>query len=123
MILVDTSIWIDHLRLADALLIELLRNTRLLVHPFVVGELAVGSLRDRPAILRDLQDLPGAVTANDDEVLRFVEENALFNLGIGYVDAHLLASTRLTPGASLWTRDKRLLAAAKRLALAANPAH
>ena len=123
MILVDTSIWIDHLRLADALLTELLKNGRLLIHPFVIGELAVGGLRDRRTILRDLQDLPRAVTADDAEVLRFVEENALFGLGIGYVDAHLLASTRLTPGAFLWTRDKRLQAAAKRLALAANPTH
>ena len=120
MILVDTSIWIDHLRGTDAVLAGLLDGGQVLAHPFMIGELAVGSLRNRQKILADLKDLPKAVVARDDEVLRFIDSHSLFGIGIGYVDAHILASARLTAGASLWTRDERLHAAAKRLSLAAN---
>ncbi|HJQ59832.1 MAG TPA: PIN domain-containing protein [Vineibacter sp.] len=119
MILVDTSVWIDHLRSDDEWLAGLLRAGRVLVHPFVIGELALGSLRQRNLILRALQRLPHATVATHLEVMRFVEEHALFSLGIGYVDAHLLAAVRLTQGASLWTRDRQLLAAAQRLGVAA----
>ena len=108
MILVDTSVWIDHLRRGDTELQRLLEKGQVLTHPFVVGELAMGSLKQRETILEALQNLPVAEKAHDDEVLLFVADHALFGLGIGYVDAHLLASTRLTPGALLWTRDKRL---------------
>jgi predicted nucleic acid-binding protein len=117
-ILIDTSVWIDHLRVGDATVASLLDSGRVLVHPFVVGELALGNLRQRQSILAYLQDLPGADAATDQEVLHFIERHALAGLGIGYVDVHLLASTLLTPGSSLWTRDKRLSAVAERLGLA-----
>jgi len=119
-ILVDTSIWIAHLRHSDAALIQLLTAGRVLAHPFVIGELALGNLRQRDTILNALQSLPQASIAADDEVLRFIGQYALSGLGIGYIDAHLLAGTRLTAGASLWTRDKRLAAAARTLRLAAD---
>lgn len=117
MILVDTSVWIDHLRSGDATLARLLETGRVLVHPFVTGELALGNLRQRDIILNALQDMPQANVATHDEVFRFIAGNALFGLGIGYVDAHLLAAVRLTPGAALWTRDKRLFAAAAQVDL------
>ena len=100
------------------ILVALLNTGRVLVHPFVVGELALGDLRQRQAILAFLQDLPRANQAMDQEGLHFIERYALAGQGIGYIDAHLLASTRLTTGSSLWTRDKRLLRAAERLGLA-----
>ena len=123
MILVDTSVWIDHLRAGDATLTTLLEAERVLIHPFVVGELSLGSLRDRQTVLDALRDLPAATSATDDEVQRMIDVVPLHGLGIGYVGAHLLASVRLTSGSKLWTRDRRLLAAADRLQLAAHPAH
>lgn len=118
MILVDTSVWIDHLRQKDARLIQLLNEGRVLTHPFVTGELALGSFRNRDTVLNALQNMAQAPVATDGEVLRFIERNALHGLCIGYVDAHLLASARLAPVARLWTRDKRLLATSIRLGLA-----
>jgi predicted nucleic acid-binding protein len=115
MILADTSVWVDHLSSGDHRLVEPLEQSQVLMHPFVLGELALGSLRQRDLVLGSMQDLPQAIVATDKEVLAFIEHRALFGLGIGYVDAHLLASVRLTAGASLWTRDKRLLAVAERL--------
>lgn len=108
MTLVDTSVWVDHLRGGDAALVALLEQSAVVMHPFVVGELACGSLQDRSAVLGLLRGLPAAVMATDDEVLHCIEHHALHGRGIGYVDAHLLASVLLTPGASLWTRDRRL---------------
>ncbi len=119
MILVDSSVWIDHLRSADAGLAKLLNQGQVLAHPFVNGELALGSLRQRAGIISALQDLPKAVVADEVEVLGFIEGHALFGRGIGYIDAHLLASVRLTADATLWTRDKRLQQVAARLGLAA----
>jgi len=118
MMLVDTSIWVDHLRQGDGLLTQPLESGRVLTHPYVIGELSLGSLQNRRAVLDALKDLPQVSVATDDEVYRFIETNALFGIGIGYIDAHLLAAVRLTPGTSLWTRDKRLLAAGTRLGLA-----
>ena len=120
MILVDTSIWIDHLRQRDERLSKLLNQGQVLAHPFVIGELALGSLQNRAAILGALQDLPQAPVATEGEVLSFIEQNALYGIGIGYIDAHLLAAVRLSPGATLWTRDKRLLAAGTGLGLVDN---
>jgi len=120
-ILADSSVWIDHLRGGDAVLIDRLDRGQILAHPFVIGELALGNLRRRALILESLRGLPQAIVASDDEVLGFIEAQALFGWGIGYVDAHLLAAVRLTAGALLWTRDKRLLAAAKRLDVAIEP--
>ncbi len=117
MILVDTSIWIDHLRAGDAVLAGLLRAGRAWTHPFVIGEIALGGLRDRALILHDLSMLPKVTVATDQEVLRLIETQSLFGLGVGYVDAHLLAAVRLTPGARLWTRDRRLGEASERLSL------
>jgi predicted nucleic acid-binding protein len=120
-ILVDTSIWIDHLRAGDPALAELLYAGQVLVHPFIIGELALGSLRHRDPVLDGLQNLPQATVASDREVLHFIDRHALFGLGIGYIDAHLLAAARLTAGVALWSRDKRLSGVADRLGLAANP--
>jgi hypothetical protein len=118
-ILVDTSVWVDHLRKHDRTLAELLDAGRVLTHPFVIGELALGNLQQRGLIVDALRDLPRAGVATDREVLRFIDQHALFGWGIGYVDAHLLAAARLTAGTVLWTRDKRLSRVADRLGLAA----
>lgn len=115
MILADTSIWIDHFRTGSPALSEALRAGTILSHPCIIGELALGNLRRRKEISSLLSNLPPAVVATDAEVLTLIEQQKLFGLGIGYVDAHLLASTRLTPGARLWTIDRRLHAAASRL--------
>lgn len=108
MILVDTSVWVDHLRRGDAGLVDLLERSSVVMHPFVVGEIACGSLSDRESILELLQDLPPAIVADSDEVLQFIERHVLHGKGIGYVDVHLLASVALTEGAKLWTRDMKL---------------
>jgi predicted nucleic acid-binding protein len=117
MILIDTSVWIDHLRAGDKTVVTLLESGRVLAHSFVIGELALGHLRQRKAIISALQDLPQANAAMDTEVLLLIERHTLMGVGIGYVDAHLLASTRLTAGAALWTRDGRLSGVAERLGL------
>jgi predicted nucleic acid-binding protein len=119
-ILVDTSVWIDHLKIGDPGLAELLENGRVLAHPFVTGEIALGSLRQRNVVLGALRDLPQAVVARDDEVMTFIESRELFAVGIGYVDAHLLTAAQLTPGVAIWTRDRRLREASIRLQLSAN---
>lgn len=119
MILVDTSIWIDHFRLSNPVLADLLENTEVLIHPFVIGELALGTLANRGQVLAALRDLPRTDVATEQEVLHFIDRQALSGSGIGYVDAHLLAAARLMPGALLWTRDRRLQAAAATLSLAA----
>lgn len=118
MILVDTSLWVDHLRRGDTRLVDLLERSAVLMHPFVLGEIACGSLNDRVALLELLQDLPAAVLAEGDEVLRFIERHDLHGKGIGYVDVHLLASTALTQGARVWTRDKKLRVVAEMLGCA-----
>lgn len=120
MILVDTSVWIDHLRQGDAELMRLLNTGQVLTHRFVIGELALGNLQNRNLVLRTMQDLPQATTASDEEVLHFIESHALSGTGIGYIDAHLLAAVRLSPNALLWTRDKRLLAESVQLGLSMN---
>ncbi|KAB2715167.1 type II toxin-antitoxin system VapC family toxin [Brucella intermedia] len=114
MILVDTSIWIDHFRLSDAELRRVIENDLLLCHPFVTGELALGSLRDRTNVLGFLAAQRQAAVATHDEILTMIDRHALFSMGIGYTDAHLLASVLLGRGASLWTRDKRLKLAAEK---------
>ena len=118
MILVDTSVWIDHLRSGDRGLERLLDASTVLVHPFVEGELACGNLRNRAAVLDLLGRLPAAPVAGHREVLAFIEYRALMGSGVGYVDAHLLASVALEGTARLWTRDRRLAAVAESLDLA-----
>ena len=112
--------WVDHLRRSDVELAALLDRGGVVMHPFIVGEIACGSLSvgKRAAVLRLLQDLPQALVADDEELLGFVEHHALHGKGIGYVDVHLLASVALSGHAGLWTRDKSLLAAAQRMGLA-----
>jgi hypothetical protein len=123
MILVDTSIWIDHLRGSDEHLSGLLTAGRVVMHPYVLGEVALGNLKNRAAVLGAMSDLPLAMAATDDEVRHFIDTRALFALGIGYIDAHLLAAVTLAPGTRLWTRDRRLGAASARLGLAYALAH
>jgi predicted nucleic acid-binding protein len=117
-ILVDTSVWVDHLRAGSQALVELLEAGTVLSHPFVLGELALGNLRQRNIVLDAVSDLPQASVATDVEVLHFIGSHRLFGCGIGYVDSHLLAAVRLTVGAALWTRDTRLQSVAERLGLA-----
>lgn len=112
MILVDTSVWVDHLRRGEPKLVALLEGARVAVHPFVIGEIACGNLSNRQTVVALLQDLPMAALADSDEVLTYIERHRLYGKGIGYVDTHLLASVALTEGAALWTRDKRLHKAA-----------
>jgi len=118
-ILVDASVWIDHLRADDERLTALLDGDAVLGHPFIVGELALGNLRQREVVLRALRRLPQATVASDQEVLRLIDRQPLFGRGIGYVDAHLLAAVRLTADTRLWTRDRRLRIVAAELGLAA----
>lgn len=122
MILVDTSVWVDHFRQQDARLSALLTACQVLIHPHVIGEISLGNLKHRESVLSLLQNLPRATVASDDEVLPFIGTHRLHGLGIGYVDAHLLASALLTPGARFWTRDRRLAEVAKKLSVAA-PLH
>lgn len=112
MILVDTSVWIDHLRSGDDRLTTLLNNSQVLMHPFVLGELACGNLSQRAEVLSLLKHLPQATVASDQEVLFFIEQHELMGRGIGYVDAHLMAAVALDDRALFWTRDKRLQALA-----------
>ena len=117
MILVDTSVWVDHLRRGDSRLADLLDRSLVLMHPFVIGEIACGTLADRKAVLEHLRLLPATVGADDDEALAFIERHRLSGKGLGYIDVHLLAAVALTQGARLWTRDKRLHVIAGELAL------
>lgn len=118
MILADTSVWVDHLRAGDTALVALLDAGMVLAHPFVIGELALGNLRQREIVLKALADLPRASVATDAEVLHFIERHPLPARGIGYIDAHLLAAVKLTQGAELWTSDRRLHGVAVQLGLA-----
>lgn len=118
MILVDTSVWIDHLRAADRQLAGLLLEEQVLSHPFVVGELACGALKRRAEILPLLRNLPHAPVVDYEEVLHFIEAHALMGSGVGWVDVHLLASAFLA-GERLWSKDHRLTQVARRLGVAA----
>ncbi len=120
MILADTSVWVDHFRSRDFALANLMRTEVVLIHPFVMGELALGHLYPRERTFADLRRLLPARVAADEEVRNLIENERLFGTGIGYVDAQLLASVRLTPGSSLWTRDKRLQGVAEKLGIAKN---
>lgn len=117
MILVDTSVWIDHLRLVDPELASALHSCEVLCHPHVVGELACGNLRARDKVITLLQALPVSPVVSDKESLCFIDNYSLMARGIGYIDVQLLASARLA-GAHLWTRDKRLQTVALELGLA-----
>lgn len=118
MILVDTSVWVDHLRVADRQLAGLLLEESVLCHPFVLGELACGMLNRRSEVVGLLRNLTQAPVVEHEEVLAFVEAHALMGSGLGWVDVHLLASATLA-GERFWTRDRRLAQAARRLGVAA----
>jgi predicted nucleic acid-binding protein len=119
-VLADTSVWVDHLRDGDATLAALLDAGLVRIHPFIIGEIALGHLTRRKTILDALSDLPRLTVATDTEALAFIEASSLAGRGIGYVDAHLLAALKLTPGILLWTRDRRLAKVAAELSLAAD---
>ncbi|MDJ0861290.1 MAG: type II toxin-antitoxin system VapC family toxin [Gammaproteobacteria bacterium] len=118
MILVDTSVWVDHLRAGDARLVELLESSTVAMHPMVLGELACGNLNDRETLLALWRNLPQLTVAADAEVLFLLDRHRLWGRGIGYLDVHLLTSVSLNPDARLWTRDKRLQESAEQLELA-----
>jgi predicted nucleic acid-binding protein len=115
MILVDTSVWIDHLRYNDARLVACLMRQQIVIHPFILGEIALGQIGNRDLILGDLKSLPFATVATDSDVMHMIDAQRLFGRGIGYVDAHLLASALITGRTTLWTQDKRLADVAKQL--------
>ena len=118
MILVDTSVWIDHLRNGNKQLGYLLNGVEVLGHPFVTGELACGNMNNRSEVLELLAKLPTASVATPDETLFLIEQHQLMGSGIGYIDAHLLASVSLTAPAKIWTLDKRLSRVAIELGVA-----
>jgi len=113
--LVDTSVWVDHLRKRNPTLVALLESGEVLTHPFVIGELACGNLAHRAKVLGALAELPLAPTASHEEVLDFLEERKLMGRGLGWIDLHLLASSILAK-VSLWSTDKRLSAVAHEIA-------
>lgn len=118
MILVDTSVWIDHLRTANRQLAGLLIEEQVVCHQFVVGEIACGTLKRRAEVLALLKNLPQVGPVEHDEALAFLDAHALAASGLGWVDVHLLASAHLS-GDHVWSRDRPLIAAARRLGLAA----
>jgi predicted nucleic acid-binding protein len=118
MILVDSSVWIAHLRKGDVRLASMLEGGEVLMHPFILGELACGNLGNRAAVLSLLENLPEAPVATDAEALAFIHRHALMGKGIGYIDVHLLAAIALAGQATLWTLDKRLAAVGETLGFA-----
>ena len=118
MILVDTSVWVDHLRSGEPSLEELLNQSQILLHPFVIGELACGNLQNRQEVIALLQNMPTAPIASEEETLLLIDNHKLMGRGIGYIDAHLLASVLLGDGTRLWTRDKRLSVISQEMLLA-----
>ena len=117
MVLVDTSVWVAHLRAGEIGLEALLNEGHVVCHLYIVGELACGNLRNRAEILSLLQALPAAIQAEHEEVMQFIENDNLMGKGLGYIDMHLLASARLTK-VPLWTLDKKLNEVSSKLGLA-----
>lgn len=118
MILVDTSVWIDHLRNGNAVLVELLEQNCVVMHPLVLGELACGNLKKRNQFLQLWQNLDSLREINHKEALFFIEQNGLMGKGVGYIGIHLLASVILDASSQLWTQDKRLAKTASELGCA-----
>jgi predicted nucleic acid-binding protein len=119
-ILADTSVWVDHLRSGDRELANLLNKGVIVMHPYILGEIALGHLRNRAAIMKHMSELPPTPRASDGEVLALIEQHSLHGIGLGLIDVHLLAAARLMPPTLLWTRDRRLQKAASTLGLAAD---
>jgi predicted nucleic acid-binding protein len=120
MILADTSVWIDHFRSPDPELQRRLSNDEIVMHPFVVAELALGPLPNRRRILAHLDHLPRLRTVQQDEVRQMIEARSLHNRGIGLIDAHLIASVLISAGTQLWTRDTSLRRIVKSLGILAD---
>jgi hypothetical protein len=120
MVLVDTSVWVRHLREGDSDLEQLLNSGEVMCHPYIIGELACGNLNNRHEVLLLLQLLPPATLANHEEILQFIEENQLMGKGLGYVDVHLSASAVLT-GVQMWSYDRRLNETNERLGIKYKP--
>lgn len=118
MILVDTSVWIDHLRTGIEPLSDALLQNRVHTHPMVMGELACGHLKNRRELLNEWSRLPKVTEASHDETLFMIEHHQLMGRGLGFIDAHLLASCKINQACRLWTRDKRLLQLAKEIGIA-----
>jgi len=116
MVLIDTSVWVTHLQKGVTELESLLLDTEVASHPFIIGELACGGIKNRKEILSLIQALQSSPVVTDEEFMYFLETNKLSNKGIGFVDVHLLASAKMSR-ISLWTEDKTLQKAAKRLKL------
>lgn len=108
MVLVDTSVWVDHLRRGDKRLAQLLVQNQVMMHPMIIGELACGNMQNRNELLALWQNLPAVKEATHGEAMYFLEHQQLMGKGIGYIDLHLLAAARLNGSARLWTRDIRL---------------
>lgn len=121
MILVDTVIWADHIGVRDPRLEALIDQKQVRMHPFVIGEVSLGNLKRRRETLQALADLPRAPVAEINDVATLIERQNLAGTGVGYVDAHLLASVLIMPSAVLWTRDKRLRVVAERMGVAGAP--
>ena len=117
MVLVDTSVWIDHLRNDNQTLSWLLQRNLVVIHPLIIGELACGNLQNRSELLRLWQSLESMPTLTDEETLFFIDKNQLMGKGVGYIDIQLLASIKLSKGVKLWTLDKRLAAIAGQMDL------
>ncbi|WP_045215655.1 type II toxin-antitoxin system VapC family toxin [Desulfonatronovibrio magnus] len=118
MYLVDTSVWIDHFNKSEPLLVSFLNDNVVCTHPFIIGEIALGNLRQREIVIGYFQGLPQACVGSDFEVMHFISKKMLHGKGIGYVDAHLVTSALLMNNIYIWTRDKKLLKAAKQLNMA-----
>jgi predicted nucleic acid-binding protein len=118
-ILVDASVWIDHIAAAEPQLLSLLNNGDVVTHPFVIGEVALGHIRTRSAVLGELDKIVQAILASDREVRALIERHKFHGKGIGYIDAHLIASVILTPGCSVWTRDRHLRSIADAMGVSA----
>ncbi len=118
MILVDTSIWVRHFRHGTDALLRALEDGHVFAHDFVIGELVLGALHPRAKVIDELNQLPKLMRADNAEVLALIEGAGLSGSGIGYIDAHLLASLRLHPRSALWTGDLRLITAARRCDIA-----
>lgn len=118
--LVDTSIWVEHFRHRHPGLVSLLHRAEVQCHPFVIGELACGSISGRSEVLQRLRQLPSVQVVENDEVMTFLERHRLMGRGVGWIDVHLLASAALE-GAPLWTADRRLVAIARSLGIYGEP--
>ena len=121
MIVVDTSVWVDHLRSADQKLSTLIAEAGMLQHPYVTGEIVVGNLHNRNQVIRALRRLPRIDPVSEADFHAFTEETVAYGTGLGFVDIHLLAATAAFPGARLWTKDRRMREHAERLGLAQLP--